>query len=283
LKILITGKNSFIGNSVKAWLNEKDQTITVDEISLRNINLNNISFKNYDVVLNVAGVAHISSKKKFIPEYYRVNRDLAINVAKKAKKEGVNHFIFTSSMAIYGDHSIGDFRPIDINKPSPSNAYGKSKLEADLAIQKLQDNNFNVSILRIPTVYGFKSKGNFPKLEEIAQKFTIFPEVKNIRSVINILSLSEFIRLIIINKKYGVLYPQDDYYFSTSTFIKSYRFKFGKRTVFIPFLKTFLKFLARFFKSINRIYGNKFYDSRISKYEGLMYQIENIFSYIQKL
>jgi UDP-glucose 4-epimerase len=64
MKILITGKNSYIGNSVKVWLNIKEPTFKVEEYSLRNIDLKTISFKDYDVVFHVAGIAHISSKKK---------------------------------------------------------------------------------------------------------------------------------------------------------------------------------------------------------------------------
>ncbi len=284
MRILITGKHSYIGSSVKAWLNEKEATFVVDEISLRNINLNTLSFKNYDVIFHVAAIAHITSNRKIIPEYFKINRDLAIEVAKKAKQEGVKQFIFTSTMAIYGDdRRIGDFRPIDIEKPSPTNAYGQSKLAADLAIQKLQDQNFKVSILRIPLVYGVNSKGNFPKLEKLAGRISIFPKLENIRSVINVLSLSELIRLLIIKKKYGVFYPQDKEYFSTSNFIKKYREKIHKKTIFIPFLSLILKFLSVFIKSINKIYGNKFYDAKVSVIEGVHYQIESCSSYIEKL
>jgi UDP-glucose 4-epimerase len=284
MRILITGKQSYIGSFVKAWLNKKEPTFVVDEVSLRNIDLNNISFKNYDVIFHVAGIAHITSNKKMIPEYFRINRDIAIEVAKKAKQEGVKQFIFTSTMAIYGDdRPIGDFRPIDIEKPTPTNAYGQSKLAADEGIQKLQDQNFKVSILRIPMVYGVNSKGNFPKLEKLAGKISIFPKLENIRSVINVLSLSELIRLLIIKKKDGVFYPQDKEYFSTSNFIKTFRKKFHKKTIFIPFLSIILKFLAVFIKPINKIYGNKFYDSKVSIIEGLNYQIESCSMYIEKL
>ena len=162
MKILITGKSSYIGNSVKSWLNKTEPHFLVHEISLRNIELSSISFKSYEVIIHVAGIAHISTNKKFIPEYFKINRDLAIEVAIKAKEEGVKQFIFISSIAIYGDDMpIGNFKPIDTNKPTPTNAYGQSKLEAHLEIQKLQNNLFNASILRIPMVYGKSAKGIF--------------------------------------------------------------------------------------------------------------------------
>ena len=284
MRILITGKNSYIGNSVKAWLNEKEPLFIVEEISLRNLDLNEVSFNKYDVVFHVAGIAHISSSKKMIPEYFRVNRDLAIEVAKKAKQEGVKQLIFTSSMAIYGDdRPIGDFTSIDINHPKPTNAYGQSKLEADIEIQKLHDGVFNVSILRIPMVYGVNSKGNFPKLEKIAKKLPVFPKIENKRSVINVLSLAELIRQIIIKNHSGVFYPQDNHHFSTSKFIKDFRTKIHKKTSFIPFLSVLLRILSFIVKPINKIYGNKFYELKHSIYNGLDYQIENVSSYMNKL
>ena len=284
MRILITGKNSYIGNSVKAWLNEKEPSFKVEEISLRNVDLNKVSFKEYDVIFHVAGIAHISSNKKLIPEYFRVNRDLTIAVANKAKKEGVKQFIFTSSMAIYGDdRPIGDFTPIDVNNPKPTNPYGQSKFEADLAIQKLHDEVFKVSILRIPMVFGVNSKGNFPKLEKIARKLAVFPKIENRRSVINVLSLAELIRLIIIKNHFGVFYPQDNQYFSTSKFIKDFRTKIHKKTAFIPFLSFLFRMLSLILKPINKIYGNKFYELKYSIYKGLDYQVENVSSYINKL
>jgi nucleoside-diphosphate-sugar epimerase len=284
MRILITAKNSYIGNSVKAWLNEKEPSFIVDEISLRNINLNTLSFKNYDVIFHVAGIAHISSNKKMIPEYFKINRDLAIEVAKKAKEEGVKQFIFTSTMAIYGDdRSIGDYKPIDINNPSPNNAYGISKLCADLTIQKIHDKNFNVCVLRLPMIYGKKSKGNFIKLVNISKKFSIFPKIKNIRSVLHINNLSELIRLIIVNNQNGVIYPQDKQYFDTTQFIFSYRLSIGKKTLFIPFPSSFLYFFSLLIKQINKIYGNKYFENDQSTLVNLNYQLFSITDLIRDI
>jgi nucleoside-diphosphate-sugar epimerase len=284
VRILITGKNSYIGNSVKAWLNEKEPTFIVDEISLRNIDLKTISFIDYDVIFHVAGIAHISSNKKIIPEYYRVNRDLAIEVAHKAKKENVKQFIFTSSISIYGDdRPIGEYKPVDINKPNPKNAYSKSKLDADLEIQKLNSSNFNVSILRIPMVYGKNSKGNFLKLVNISIKIPFFPKIKNFRSVIHIKNLSELIRQIILYKFSGIFYPQDSSFFDTTKFIFKNRTLRGKKTILLPFLILPLRLMVLFIKSINKIYGNKFYDQALSNVKNINYQIYSIDDVLKEL
>ncbi len=281
MKILITGKNSYIGNSFFEWVKTYDSKFKVDQISLRNINLNKISFKEYDVIFHVAGIAHITSNKKLIPEYFRVNRDLAIEVAKKAKKEGVRQFVFTSSIAIYGnDLPIGEIKPIDINNPIPKNAYGQSKLEADLEIQKLSGQTFKTVILRIPMVYGPNSKGNFPKLEKIANKLAIYPNIINRRSVIHIGNLNRLIFGLILNSKFGVFYPQDKKYFCTIDYIKSYRNSLKKNSILIPFTKVPLYLIGIPFKSINKIFGNKFFLNEVSTVPGIDYQKVDFLSYI---
>ncbi len=283
MKILITGKHSYIGSSVKAWLNEKEPSFLVDEVSLRNIDIDKLTFNQYDAIIHVVGIAHISSKKKLIPEYFKINRDLAIKVAKKAKSEGVKEFIYTSSIAIYGnDNPIFDFRPIDIKNPKPKNAYAQSKFEADLTIQGIADDNFKVSILRIPMVYGKNAKGKLNKLIKISKFFPIFPNIFNQRSVIHINNLSELIRLILVKKLNGVFLPQDKTYFSTNNFIKYFRASLNKKTLFITFFPFFLRFMAILIPEINKVYGNKFYESKLSTIKAINYQIYDFKDFIKE-
>jgi UDP-glucose 4-epimerase len=283
MKILITGKNSYIGNSFNNWVLEHEPSYEVDHVSLRNINLSDLSFKGYDVVFHVAGIAHISSNKKLIPEYFRINRDLAIQVAKKAKEEGVKQFIFTSSMAIYGDDlPIGVIKSIDVDKPKPTNAYGQSKLEADLEIQKLSDNSFKTVILRIPMIYGKNAKGNLPKLEKVSNKVLIFPKIFNQRSVLNIKNLNMFVFQSIKNASSGIFYPQDNKYFITLDFIKAFRKSKNKNTILIPFTSGLVFLFALVFKFVNKIFGNKFYSQAISIYPHYDYQKNDIYTYLNE-
>lgn len=156
-KILITGSDSYIGTNVEKWLLKTKDKYEIDTIDMKDNNWIKHNFSRYDVVFHVAGIAHISNKKKLAPLYFKVNRDLAIKTAKKAKKEGVKQFIFMSSMIIYGkDNRVGLFQHVDKEKFAPINAYGQSKLEADLKIQGykniekldyvIQNNKVNVLI-----------------------------------------------------------------------------------------------------------------------------------------
>ena len=89
------------------------------------------------MVYHVAGRAHIKEKKVNEARYYKVNRDLVLEVAKKAKEAGVKQFVFMSSMSVYGlNHS-----KLPITRESechPNTYYGKSKLEAEKLLQELE-------------------------------------------------------------------------------------------------------------------------------------------------
>lgn len=60
-----------------------------------------LTFQKYDVVYNVAGIAHVKSAKGEGPLYYAVNRDMVIEIAKAAKAAGVKQLIHMSSMIVY--------------------------------------------------------------------------------------------------------------------------------------------------------------------------------------
>ena len=106
-RILITGANSYIGTSFEKYVKQWPKEYTVDTIDMIKGTWKEKSFSGYDVVFHVAGIAHIKETKKNAPLYYKVNRDLTYEVAKKAKKEGIKQFVFLSSMSVYGIEKIG--------------------------------------------------------------------------------------------------------------------------------------------------------------------------------
>src|SRR5690625_5109469 len=101
-KILVTGVNSYFGNRFAEWVEQYPDEYHVDRISVRDDKWKEIDFSAYDSVLHVAGIAHRKETKNNTELYYRVNRDLAYVLAEKAKSDGVKHFIFLSTMSVYG-------------------------------------------------------------------------------------------------------------------------------------------------------------------------------------
>lgn len=266
-KILITGSSSYIGTSLEKWLRNYPGKYSIDSISLRNDLWKKQDFSKYDVVLHMAGIAHVSSDPKMEEMYYKVNRDLTIETAKKSKVEGVKQFIFMSSMIVYGD-STGEKRVIDKNTvPTPSNFYGNSKLQAEKGIKTLESDNFKVAILRPPMIYGKGSKGNFPKLAKAAQKLPVFPDIDNQRSMLYIDNLCEFIRFMIDNKESGLFFPQNREYVKTSEMVKLIADVHGKKIILTKLFNPILKVIGYKSELIKKVFGNFSYDQSMSLYK----------------
>lgn len=271
-RILITGLNSYVGTSVESYLEQWPDKYQIETIDLKNPSWVEVDFGNFDVVYHVAGIAHsdvgkvTEEQKQF---YYKINTELTIKVAKKAKNDGVKQFIFMSSAIVYGDSApIGKRKIITKDtKTSPSNFYGDSKLQAELGILPLQSSEFNVVVLRPPMIYGKGSKGNYPVLAKIAQKLPIFPYVKNERSMLYIENLSEFVRLMIENEEYGIFHPQNAEYSQTTDLVQLIAKIHGKNILIVPYFDWLLKLLSHFTGLVNKAFGNLSYEMSLSDYK----------------
>ena len=262
--ILITGKDSYIGTSLENWLNKEDM-YKVDTIDMIDESWKEKDFSTYDVVFHVAGIAHVSADPKMEELYYKVNRDLAIETANKAKAEGVRQFIFMSSIIVYGDSSSSE-KIINIDTPpSPSNFYGDSKLQAEEGLKKLESEEFKIAVLRPPMIYGKGSKGNYPRLASFAKRSPIFPNIENQRSMLHIDNLCEFIKLMIDNEESGLFFPQNKEYVSTSEMVKTIAEVHGRK---IRMTKIFNPVLKRMFgfDVVNKAFGNLVYEMDMSEY-----------------
>ena len=260
--ILITGKNSYIGTSLENWLMREPDKYKVDTVSTRDDAWKKKDFSQFDVVFHVAGIAHIKETKENQDLYYKVNRDLAYEIAQKAKQDGVGQFIFLSSMSVYGiENGV-----IDKNTPlKPNSAYGKSKLEAEELIKELQDDMFTVATLRPPMVYGKGCKGNYPRLARLALKTPIFPKVDNKRSMIYIDNLSEFVKQLIDNRSSGLFFPQNAEYVNTSEMVSLIAEAHGKKIVMTKLFNPLLQLLKT--NTVNKVFGDLVYDMSMSEYE----------------
>lgn len=277
-KILITGANSYIGTSLEKWLEKYPDRYSIDTVDMRGDSWKKKDFSVYDVIFHVAGIAHVSSDPKMEDLYYKVNRDLTIEIAKKAKAEGVKQFIFMSSIIVYGDSSyINQKRVIDKNTvPKPSNFYGNSKLQAEEGVRPLESDDFKIVILRPPMIYGKGSKGNYPKLAEAAQKLPVFPDIDNQRSMLHIDNLCEFIRLMIDNEESGLFFPQNSEYVKTSEMVKLIAEAHGKKIRLTKVFNPVLRVMGRYVGIVNKVFGNLVYEKSMSDYDKANYRIRDL-------
>lgn len=270
-KILITGANSYVGTSFQKWLSQFPEKYSVDTISLRNEQWREKSFEGYDVVLHTVGIAHVDSSPdpKMETLYFKINCDLTIETANKAKNDGVEQFIFLSSIIVYGDSSlINESKVINENTiPKPANFYGNSKLLAEEGIIPLEDENFRVAIIRPPMIYGKGSKGNYPKLSKVAQKLPIFPDIYNQRSMLHIDNLCEFLRLIIEHEESGLFFPQNRDYVKTSEMVRLIAEVHGRKILLTKLFNPVFYYIGRRIGIVNKVFGSLVYDQNLSDYK----------------
>lgn len=261
-KILITGANSYIGISFENWLKQYPLDYQVDTIDMIGDGWKEKDFSEYDSVFHVAGIAHVKETPKNKDLFYRVNRDLAINVAQKAKEAGTKQFVFLSSMSVYGIES-GSINLETI--PNPKSHYGISKLQAELNIQKLSDSLFKVAIVRPPMIYGKGCKGNYSTLANFAQKLPLFPDIDNQRSMLYIENLCIFIKAIIDEQATGLIFPQNPEYVCTSQMLKSIAEAHNRKIAMVRFLNPLIKLFRH--GIVNKVFGTLIYDRNISNYK----------------
>ena len=270
-KVLITGANSYIGSSFESYMSQKQPDCIVDAVDMIDGSWREKDFGEYDVVFHVAGIVHLDMRKDKKREnlYYKINRDLAIETAKKAKSEGVKQFIFMSTASVYGaTPSIR--REKNITKetpPQPKNFYGDSKLQAENGIIPLGEDGFNVVVLRPPMIFGENCKGNYVTLSKIAKKTPIFPYVKNQRSMIYIENFLEFVRLVIKNEERGIFFPQNKEFYNTSETVQYIGEIHGKKIKLLKGFSWALRILGIFTSAVNKAFGNFCYDKSLSEYK----------------
>jgi nucleoside-diphosphate-sugar epimerase len=168
LNILLTGASGFLGKIIYSKISALATIKTLGRcnadysIDLGNCN-NNIIQEKFDLVIHAAGKAHVFSN--FVVNeslIYRVNvlgtkylLDSLIHIPK--------HFVFISSVSVYGS-ICGNL--IDENERlNASDAYGKSKIEAEEIVKNWCDkNNVICTILRLPLLVGVNPPGNLGSL-----------------------------------------------------------------------------------------------------------------------
>lgn len=275
-RVLITGANSYIGTTFENWINKNNDTIVVDTQDMIGDAWKEKKFYGYDVIFHVAGIAHadvgkVTEEQKKL--YYQVNTDLTIECAKKAKTEGIEQFIFMSSIIVYGESAgIGKRKVITKDTPlAPANFYGDSKVKAEEGLRRLESESFKVVILRPPMIYGKGSKGNYPLLSKMAKSIPFFPNIQNERSMLYVGNLCKFISLMIEHEESGIFFPQNMDYVQTSQMVKMIAQAHGKKIYLTRILNFALRLMGhmngRLSELVNKAFGNMVYDKRLSIYK----------------
>jgi nucleoside-diphosphate-sugar epimerase len=253
-KILITGKGSFVGHNFINHSVYKE----IDEVSLFDYVPGKIKFSDYKVVLHLVAIVHQNIS---IPEsdYYKINCDLAVEIANESKKAGVKQFVFLSTVKVYGKYRKESGYWNEFSKCLPDDSYGKSKYAAELALKKLEDEDFRVSIIRTPLIYGKGVKANMLGLIKLVKFSSVLPfkDIKNRRNFTAAENLVAFIDRIIERKASGVFIAMDKNALSTSEMVIIISEFLGKKLYLFKIPDFLVKIGFKIFPMLfDRLYGS---------------------------
>jgi UDP-glucose 4-epimerase len=260
-KLLITGSSGFVGSY---FINKYKEKYDVQTFSFLKDDINTLDCSNVDVVFHLSALVHQMGGAS-AKEYERVNVTQTLQLAKKAKDSGVRQFVFMSTVKVYGEETKSIYK--ESTSCHPEDEYGKSKLKAELELQKLENENFKVSIVRTPIVYGYGVKANIKSLVNLVNKVPVLPfgSIENKRSMVYIGNLCHLVDVLIEKQKSGIFLYADDEPLSTSKLIELIAKNLDKKIylVKIPFFETLLKVIKPSFHK--RLYGSLEVDNSNTK------------------
>ncbi|WBV61555.1 NAD-dependent epimerase/dehydratase family protein [Chryseobacterium camelliae] len=192
MEIIITGASGFVGKNLSAFLRNKG--CTTNNLSLRNQNWKVDFLKSADAVVHLSGKAHDTSSVSNPDEYYKINRDLTIEIFDEFLNSDSKKFFYFSSVKAVAD-SVEDILT-EVEVANPVTHYGKSKIEAEEYIlsQNLPEGK-KVYIIRPCMIHGPGNKGNLNLLYKIVEKGLPWPlaSFHNQRSFLGIDNLNYLI------------------------------------------------------------------------------------------
>ena len=263
-KILITGAGSYVGESVKKYMLAHGD-YQIDAVDTMGDNWKKADYGLYDAVFHVAGIAHVNADPKMEPLYYKVNRDLTIEVAKHAKAAGVKQFVFMSSQIVFHESQSLKTEVLTADtKENPNGFYGDSKLQAEKGLHEMECDSFKVCILRPPMIYGPNSKGNFPRLAKLATKVPVFPCWHNKRSMLYIDNLAEFVKQAVERQLCGTFYPQNRELADTVEIIRCFAKAAGHKVWITRLLNPFVWLGSFILQPINKMFATYYYEPKMS-------------------
>ncbi len=270
-KILITGAGSYVGESVRVYILKKHpEQFQIDTVDTMGDNWKGADYSQYDVVFHVAGIAHVNANPKMEPLYYKVNRDLTLEIARHAQEAGVKQFIFMSSQIVFHESQSLKTEVLTVEtEPNPNGFYGDSKLQAELGLKALraEGGQMKMCILRPCMIYGPNAKGNFPRLAKLGRKVPVFPTWHNKRSMLYIDNLAEFVLQAIVRELEGTFYPQNRELADTVEIIRYFAKAAGHKVWITKLLNPFVWLGSFVLQPINKMFATYYYDPEMSKME----------------
>lgn len=273
MRVLIVGKDSYIGNHLDAWLTEHGHEVFQLDVLREDWRI--FDFSPYKSIIHVAGIVHRPNCVDW-QLYKSVNTDMPIAIAQRAKGQGVQSYVYFSTMGVYGVPKKLSQNVIDEGTAlSPTSMYDRSKFLGEEGLAKLADSSFNVAIVRPPSVYGKDCRGGYiTGFTRIARAFPVLPRAyANARqSFIYIDNLCECVRHIVEKNLKGVFCPQDDEIPNANELISAISTGIGRKYHDSYLLGSLMR-LVSFIPLVKKAYGGIAYSRTVSEMKDIDYVV----------
>ncbi len=255
MKILVTGAGGFVGTAltrrlcaaghivrgsfrtdapVRSWM----ECVTTGDIETHGDLAELVD--GMDAVVHLAARVHMMQETLDDPEdaYRRANAETTVRLAAAAAAGGATRFVLMSSVKAIGEAT--DATPYDeTTPPAPQDAYGRSKLAAERALEQFAGGPLTASALRTPLIYGPGVKANFAALMRLCASPVPLPLDgirDNRRSLLFLGNLTAAIERMLTSPTAhrGVYLLRDGEDLSTAELVRRLRFSFNRRTVRLP-------------------------------------------------
>jgi nucleoside-diphosphate-sugar epimerase len=170
MRVLLTGHHGYIGAVLAPMLSEAGhevvgldndlyysctygewkESIPSIKKDVRDVELSDV--EGYDAILHLAGLSNDPLGDLNPDLTLEINHQASVNLARLAKRAGVQRFIFSSSCSNYG--AAGDDFLDESSEFNPVTIYGRSKVLVEQDISALADDSFSPTFLRNATAYG---------------------------------------------------------------------------------------------------------------------------------
>lgn len=245
MKTIITGASGFVGQNLSVFL--ESEKAEVQALSLRQADWKQNIDRQARAIIHLAGKAHDTEDTSEESEYFKVNRDLTIEVFQEFLASDIQDFFFFSSVKAAAD-TIDEVLTEEV-VPQALTPYGKSKLEAEqyLLAQDLPEDK-RLFIIRPAMIHGPGNKGNLNLLYKVVEKGVPWPlaAYHNQRSFIGIDNLNYLIHQMLIKELPSGIYNfADDEPVSTNDLIRVIATSIGKKPRLWKLPKGLINSLAR--------------------------------------